>query len=261
MAKRGSYGLPTEGGTETLGQVRFAKQTVWLITIALGLQVAALAQEPTNSRPEKPTAKKIGDNLYRIGAVTVDAKLRAVVFPAKVNQLVGLIEYAIVTETGKVHESFLSTRVKPSDIHAGLVLLGAKMPAKIFTEIAWQVDENWKRKPITECVGQYPLEAASELDYKVTEQSFDLKSKGWTWTGSRSRNGKLTADVSGSILSLQPDMDALALIEPMVDTSRHGSHVWPKRAPKLNSSVQVFLRLEFPKEKKADVPPKENERP
>ena len=118
-----------------------------------------------------------------------------------------------------------------------------------------------KRKPITECVGQYPLEAASELDDKVTEHSFDLKSKGWTWTGSRSRNGKLTADVSGSILSLQPDMDALALIEPMVDTSRHGSHVWPERAPKLNSSVQVFLRLEFPKEKKADVPPKENERP
>ena len=38
-------------------------------------------------------------------------------------------------------------------------------------------------------------------------------------------------------------MDALALIEPMVDTSRNGSHVWPKRTPKLGSSLQVFVRL------------------
>jgi hypothetical protein len=49
--------------------------------------------------------------------------------------------------------------------------------------------------------------------------------------------------VSGSILSLQPDLDALALIEPMVDTGRFGSHVWPKRVPKLCQAVQVFIGL------------------
>ena len=219
------------------------------MTLALGLPVSVLANDKASLEHEKPAAKKVGENLYRIGAVTVDAKLRAVAFPAKVNQLVGLIEYAIVTETGKVHESFLSTKVKPSDIHAGLLLLGVKMPAKVYVEVSWQVDGKWKRKFIHECVAQYPLEAASELDDKVTEHSFDLKSTEWKWTGARSRNGKLTADESGSILSLQPDMDALALIEPMVDTSRNGSHVWPKRTPKLGASVQVFLRLDPPKKR------------
>ena len=37
--------------------------------------------------------------------------------------------------------------------------------------------------------------------------------------------------------------DALAMVEPMVDTSRFGSHVWPKRAPELGQAVQVFIRL------------------
>ena len=119
-----------------------------------------MTAEGTPVDPET-AAKKVGENLYRIGAVAVDAKLKVLVFPAKVNQLVGLIEYALVTESGKVQESFLSTKVKPSDIYAGLLLLGAKIPVKVYTEVAWQVDGKWKRKPIPECVGQYPLEAAS----------------------------------------------------------------------------------------------------
>ena len=218
------------------------RHTTCLLALALGPGAWDLAgDEPSSGLKQR--VKEIRPGIYRVGDVTVDGKLGVVAFPAKVNQLVGLIEYAVVTETGKVHESFLSTKVKPSEIHAGLVLLGAKLPVKINAEIAWQVDGKWTRKPIPECVGQYPLEKASELDDKVTAHSFDLKSKEWKWTGSRLRNGKLTADQSGSILSLQPDMDALGLIEPMVDTSHYGSHVWPKRAPDLNASVQVFLRL------------------
>ncbi len=77
------------------------------MVFALALPVSVSADDKASVEREKTAAKKVGENLYRIGAVTVDAKLRAVVFPAKVNQLVGLIEYDIVTETGKVHGSFL----------------------------------------------------------------------------------------------------------------------------------------------------------
>ena len=191
----------------------------------------------------KQRVKEIRPGIYRVGDVTVDGKLGVVAFPAKVNQLVGLIEYALVTETGKVHESFLSTRVRPSDIHAALLLLGAKPPGQLSVEVGWKVGDKWVRKPISDCIAQYPVEAASGRDDKVTDKSFDLKSRDWKWIGIRLRNGKPTADVSGSILSLQPDTEALALIEPMVDTGRFGSHVWPKRVPKLGQAVQVFIRL------------------
>ena len=189
----------------------------------------------------KKRVKQLGSKLYRVGDVTVDAKLDAVVFPAKVNQLVGLIEYALVTENGKIHESFLSTKVSPSDIHGALLLLGAKPGSLLSTVISWKNGDKWVRKPISRCIGQYPLEAASERDDKVTDNSFDLKSVYWKWTGSRRRNNALTADESGSILSLQPDSDALMLIEPMLETGRFGTHVWPKRVPKIGQMVQVFM--------------------
>ena len=194
----------------------------------------------------KERVKQVGPGMYRVGDVTVDAKLGVAAFPAKVNQLVGLIEYALVTETGKVHESFLSTRVRPSDIHAALLLLGAKPPGQLSVEVGWKVGDKWVRKPMLDFIGQYPLEAASDRNDKVTVKSFDIKSHDWKWTGSRIQNGKTAADVSGSILSLQPDIDALAIIEPMVDTSRFGAHVWPKRAPKIGQAVQVFIRLKKP---------------
>ena len=77
----------------------------------------------------------------------------------------------------------------------------------------------------------------------IVEKSFKLEPSSWTWTGSRVRpNGVLAADELGSILSLQPDPDALSLIEPIIDTSRFGSHVWSKQVPKKNSMVQIFIQ-------------------
>ena len=87
-------------------------------------------------------------------------------------------------------------------------------------DVGWKVQRKWGRKPIADCVGQYPLEAASERDDKVTDKSFDLKSSDWKWTDARFRNGKLTSNVNDSILSLQLDTEALALIDPMADTGR-----------------------------------------
>jgi hypothetical protein len=221
--------------------VNRVRKTAWLLFLLLGLGAGGLAGDKPSAEL-KERVKQISPGVYRVGDITVDAKLGVAVFPAKVNQRLGLIEYALVTEAGKVHESFLSTKARPSDIHAAMLLLGVKPPGIVVAEVGWKVGDKWVRKPITDCIAQYPLEAASERDDKVTDKSFDLKSRNWKWTGARLRNSKLTADVSGSILSLQPDMDALALIEPMVDTGRFGSHVWPKRVPKLGQAVQVFIR-------------------
>ena len=110
-------------------------------------------------------------------------------------------------------------------------------------EIAWREDGKWTRKPITNCIAQYPLEVASEQVNKETGKSFELKPSSWIWTGSRVRpSGILAADELGSILSLQPDLDALSLINPMIDTSRFGSHVWSKQVPEKDSKVQIFIR-------------------
>ncbi len=188
--------------------------------------------------------KRIQKGIYRVGEVTVDARLRVAAFPAKVNQIIGLIEYALVTEQGKTHESFLSTKIKPSDLHIALLLLGASPKNNVSVEISWQKDGRWVRKSIVDCVAQYPLEVASEVTDKETVKSFKFKPSSWKWIGSKLRsNGFLSADESGSILSLQPDPDSLSLIEPMIDTSRFGTHVWSKQVPKKGSAVQIFIQI------------------
>lgn len=187
--------------------------------------------------------KRIQKGIYRVGEVTVDARLRVAAFPAKVNQIIGLIEYALVTEQGKTHESFLSTKIKPGDLHTALLLLGVSPKNNVSVEISWQQDGRWVRQSIVDCVAQYPLEVASEITDKETVKSFKLMPSSWKWIGSKLRsNGILSADESGSILSLQPDPDSLSLIKPMIDTSRFGTHVWSKQAPKKGSTVQIFIQ-------------------
>ena len=194
--------------------------------------------------PEKFSnkVKRVKGDIYRVGEVTVDAKNRVAAFPAKINQITGLIEYALVTEQGKTHESFLSTKIKPGDLHVALLLLGASPKIKLSVEISWKKDGRWVRKSIVDCIAQYPIEVASEVTDKETEKSFKLKPSYWKWTGSKVRsNGILSADELGSILSLQPDPDALSLIEPMIDTSLFGAHVWSKQVPPKESIVQIFI--------------------
>ena len=41
-----------------------------------------------------------------------------------VNQRTGLIEYLLVNEKGKVHESLFATKLAPHDIHAAMLLIG-----------------------------------------------------------------------------------------------------------------------------------------
>jgi len=124
-----------------------------------------------------------------------------------------------------------------------LLLLGASPKNNVSVEISWQNDGRWVRKSIVDCIAQYPLEVASEVTDKETKKSFKLKPSSWQWTGSKLRpSGILTADEQGSILSLQPDPDALSLIEPMIDTSVFGSHVWSKEVPKKDSIVQIFIQ-------------------
>jgi hypothetical protein len=65
---------------------------------------------------------------------------------------------------------------------------------------------NWVRKPIHDWIDQYPLEVASERDDKVTNKSYETESHDWKRTGTRLRNEKPSITVSGSILSILPDM-------------------------------------------------------
>jgi hypothetical protein len=91
-----------------------------LLTTCLVLQTFA-AEAPTNA-----PIKELTDGRLQIGAVIVDPKSKSITFPAFVNMNTGMVEYLIVTTTGKVHESLLRTDTEPFHIHTAMLLLGFK---------------------------------------------------------------------------------------------------------------------------------------
>lgn len=79
-------------------------------------------KSPTGEPPRKSPIRKTGDVTYELGAVRFNSATREVRLPCSVNMTEGVIEYALVAETGKTHESLLKTAVNPFDVQVALLL-------------------------------------------------------------------------------------------------------------------------------------------
>lgn len=90
--------------------------------------VLALAQgppprnPPTGKPPEKSLLKQTGESTYELGGLKLNGATREIRVPCRINMNEGVVEYALVTETGKTHESLLKTTEKPYDLQIALLL-------------------------------------------------------------------------------------------------------------------------------------------
>lgn len=186
-----------------------------------------------------------GSGIHRIGLVTLDRTARTARFPAAVNQRAGLIEYAVVTTTGKVHESIFRTEAAPRDIHLAMLLLGVKpantnflhddprspLPGdRIGIEVGWQRGRKEVRRPLADFV-------------KIESPARSGGSRGWLYNGSFLVNGDFAAQRGGSIVSLITDASAL-VNNPWPDRSDDEIHqVRGKALPREDSPVEIILRV------------------
>ncbi len=89
----------------------------------------APAREPVD--PAKAIQRIEGDR-FKLGAIEFNQKTREIKFPGKVNMKEGPLEYVLVHESGKVHESLLSTAVRPTELNIVLLLLNWKKSEAFF---------------------------------------------------------------------------------------------------------------------------------
>ena len=75
-----------------------------------------------SNKTSLPEVKKITDGVYKFGGAIINQKLKFIEFNTS-NQRNGLIEYALVHESGKVHESLFRTKLRPQTLHTCLLLL------------------------------------------------------------------------------------------------------------------------------------------
>lgn len=184
-----------------------------LFTTAL---VCLPCQGEEEKAPSKPQVKKIGENRYRIGQVEFDARTREISIPAVVNMREGgPIEYILVHENGKVHESVLITSASPLDIQIAMKLLKYKaghgdvfnrlLPPELIEKEGGKKDERGQTVYFSyEADGAEKPIPAYELVVDG-EDADAMDPGGWIYTGSVIENGNFMAEAEGSILAIYLD--------------------------------------------------------
>lgn len=205
----------------------------------------------------QPAVEKIDENRFRIGGrIEIDKKAREIRFPAKVNMTEGLLEFLVVHENGKVHESLLATDISPIQLNLAFTLLNykaspelyplpnatggvsgkfpevpadLKQAARIRIEFEWQ-DEGKTRKV-----------AANEWIQHAVKTTETMPSGPWVYGGSGFQDGKFNAEVTGDIVAIFLSQAALVNFP---GTDNQDDEVWlpfPKRVPEIGTHVTVII--------------------
>lgn len=223
--------------------------------IFFSLFLAASGQEISGS-PE--IVKESGDHLT-LGKITVDKQARTIRFPATVNMVDGSLEYLLVTDNGKTHESLFTTSVPPFQMNVAMLLLGVS-PTRELTELppAQLTRESLKTAP--ELKGDKVdvlvswMQGAQERKIHAEEwinnriSQAPMTTGPWIYTGSVIVQKQFLAQEEGSIVALVTDPVAL------INNPRAGHDddtVWSIRSdkvPKVGTSVEIIFQLHTTKQ-------------
>jgi len=208
------------------------------------------APSSTNLPPDllatNAAIQKITEDIYQLGLVRLDKKNHTIQFPAAVNMAEGVVEYALVHSTGKVHESVLKTDAAPLHIHlAKLLLAGGQTPdagprspitpaeligPKVRIWVSWRNSGQEQRVPMEAWISNAVIQAQMTVGP-------------WIYNGSRVADGTFLAHRDGSILAIIADPDAL-INNPR--PGREDDEIWtsyPGRVPPKGTRVTVSIEL------------------
>ena len=185
--------------------------------------------------------QQIAPGVFQLGLVRLNKADKTVQFPAAINMTNGLVEYFVVTGTGKLHESVLKTEVEPVQIHIAMLLLGAQDASTnaAGTNISgskFSVELSWKNKAAEK--------HARGEDWVFNQETKSPMSRGdWVYNGSKVIAGIFIAQRDGSIVSIISDPLALA---NNTRPGRENDEIWSvntNAVPALNTPVEVIFKL------------------
>jgi hypothetical protein len=187
--------------------------------------------------------RRISDDIYGLGLVRLDKKLKTVSFPASVNMAQGTVEYALVHASGKVHESILKTEVDPLHVHlASLLLASAASNASL--DRTKPRDLTGPRVGIWVSWGAFQQRVPIENLVSNTLTKAQMSRGSWVYNGSRVVEGTFLAQRDGSIVAIIADPDAL------INSPRPGrddDEIWqanPGSVPAVGTPVEVTIELD-----------------
>lgn len=240
--------------------------TYW-IALAAAVTMSVSAQDRAPVEPKslplpdqeveevKPSVEKLDDGTYRIGTIAFDPKTREIRFPAVVNMNEGLLEFAIVHQNGKIHESLLHTDISALQLNVALKLLRYTPSEELyllpndrgglsdkFPEVPEEVRDGSRINIFVEWedAGKTRKVAINEWIQHAVKGSV-MPSGPWVYGGSQVHEGKFAAELTGDVAAIF--ITNSALINYPGDDNRDDTVwlVYPKRVPEFGTNVTVII--------------------
>jgi len=175
--------------------------------IATTIPAAGLAPAQTNS----PVVREVAPGVFEIGKVRLNKRQSTVTFPVAVNMRTGVVEYLLVTNNGKTHESIFKTDTEPYQVQLAMLLLGAKGRGTN----AFPQDTKLPPPGDLLRIELVCTNAGKSVRIRVEDFVFDkdarkrMKHLNWIYNGSFIDSDGFAAQQTGSIISLIDDPEAL----------------------------------------------------
>jgi len=235
-----------------LGPLVAQEQTVPATDPAASVKEALIAA--------KERLKEVAPGKFTLGEIQIDAATREIRLPCVVLHREVQLEYVLVHETGKDHETILTTAIQPMDLQVALLLAhytpGSKglfdsLPGgqpKTFDEVAptqpnshrLRIQAEWHQNGETMSV---PL---SSWVRRAEEKNAPEDLKEWLFTGSRITDQGFVADAEGSFIALYADRNAI------MNSPAFGNHrddIWTAMTeviPPEKTAVTLLIRPAIP---------------
>ena len=229
------------------------------VTPADGQAPAAPVDGPAATpAPAKPTLVRLDENRFKIGEVEFDKATRVIRFPAVLNQREGLLEYVVVHDKGKVHESLLRTAINATHLNLALKLLRYQSSPELFplrdeghpTGLFPAVDAKTKAAARVEIRMQWKIDA-TEHSATVNEMIVNTKNDKpmppgpWVYGGSIIHEGRFIAEMTGDIVAILTN-EASIFNYPGSSNQQGDNYgdwfVLTKLAPAIGTPVTVEIR-------------------
>lgn len=243
---------------------------VLILPLLVSAACSSFSQSPAPApAPEAKTSavKQTGPDEFEVGGIKLNGKTREIRVPAVVNFKQIPIEYMLVHESGKTHESVLKTTVSPADLQVAILLchyepgteglahpaapadftpikpLALKTPGanRMKIEVEWKSGNETKRAPLSDWM----------LDINTRKPPPDLDT--WIFSGSFVDHDGFAAKAQGSIICNYLDRAA------MINSPAKGNwddQIWisnPAAIPNEGTPVTLIISPAPPaKDKPAD---------
>ena len=154
--------------------------------------------------------EQVSPGEYRVGDILISKTEKTVSFPAEVNMDKGLLEYVLVRNGGKTHESLLRTKIEPYNLQVACLLLGIEgTSAPLAFQGSPEIPKGDKVALSIRLKDGSTVTPEKWMNQTVGGTNRDISNLQWVFTGSVVSNGRFAAQVDGSMIAVFHDPAAI----------------------------------------------------